>query len=51
MAEVEIGLRAVVGDVHLAVLKRRHGAGIDVDVRVEFLDRDPQPALHQQPTE
>jgi hypothetical protein len=30
MAEVEIGLGAVVGDEHLAVLIWRHRAGIDV---------------------
>ena len=33
VAEVEIGLGAVVGDVDLAVLERRHRARIDVDVR------------------
>ena len=36
MAEVEIGLGAVVGDEHFAVLKRRHRAGIDVDVGIEL---------------
>ena len=41
VAEVEIGLGAVVGDEHLAVLGRRHRAGIDVEVGVEF----PQPDL------
>ena len=40
VAEVEVGLGAVVGDVHLAVLERRHRARIDVDVRVELLHRD-----------
>ena len=38
--EVEVGLRAVVGDVDLAVLVRAHRAGIDVDVRVELLQGD-----------
>ena len=33
---VEVGLCAVVGDEHLAVLKRRHRARIDVEVGVEF---------------
>jgi hypothetical protein len=41
--EVEVGLRAVVGDVDLAVLERVHGAGIDVDVGVQFLDGDLEP--------
>ena len=36
VAEVEVGLGAVVGDEHLAVLERAHGARIDVDVRVEL---------------
>src|SRR5438477_8563627 len=49
--EVEVGLRAVVGDVHLAVLERRHGARIDVDVGIELLDGHAEAALHQHPTE
>jgi hypothetical protein len=36
VAEVEVGLGAVVGDEHLAVLERAHGARIDVDVRIEL---------------
>ena len=34
--QVEVGLGAVLGDEHLAVLKRAHGARIDVDVRVQL---------------
>src|SRR5690606_35771168 len=41
MAEVEVGLGAVIGDEHLAVLGRRHRAGIDIEIGVEF----PQPDL------
>jgi hypothetical protein len=40
MAEVEVGFGAVVGDEHFAVLKRRHGARIDVDVRIELDESD-----------
>jgi hypothetical protein len=40
VAEVEVGLGAVLGDEDLAVLVRRHRARIDVDVRVELLDPD-----------
>ena len=48
VAQVEVGLPAVVGDEDLAVLERVHGSGVDVDVRVELLHRDPQaPALEQ----
>ena len=36
MAEVEIGLGAVVGDEHLAVLRRAHRAGIDVEIGIEL---------------
>ena len=43
VAEVEVGLGAVVGDEHLAVLVRRHRARIDVDVRVELQDGDRRP--------
>ena len=48
VAEVEVGLAAVVGDEHLAVLEGVHRPGVDVDVGVELLHRDPQaPALEQ----
>ena len=42
MAEVEIGLGAVVGDVDLAVLIGRHGSRVDVEVGVELDDGDAQ---------
>jgi hypothetical protein len=51
VAEVEVGLGPVVGDEHLAVLERRHGARVDVQVRVELERRDRETALHQQPRE
>src|SRR5881394_2676 len=51
VAEVEIGLGAVVGHVHFAVLERRHRAGIDVDVRIELLDRHLDPALGEEPAQ
>ena len=41
VTEIEIRFRAVVGHVHFAVLVRAHRARIDVDVRIEFLQRDP----------
>ena len=44
MAEVEVGLGAVVGDEHLAVLIRAHGAGIDVEIRIELAQPDRIPA-------
>ena len=39
VAEVEVGLGAVLGDEHLAVLVGRHRARVDVDVGVELLQR------------
>ncbi len=36
MAEVEIGLGAVIGDEHLAVLVWRHGSGVDIEIGVEL---------------
>ena len=51
VAEVEVGLAAVVGDEHLAVLERVHRARVDVDVRIELLHRDPQAAELEQPAE
>ncbi len=40
VAEVEVGLRAVGGDVDLTVLERTHRAWIDVDVRIHLHDVD-----------
>ena len=48
MAQVEVGLGAVVEDVDLAVLVGAHGAGIDVDVGIELLQADAQAAVLQQ---
>ena len=36
MPEIQVGLRAVVGDEHLAVLSRAHRARIDIEIGVEF---------------
>ena len=49
VAEIEIGLGAVVGDEHFAVLERRHRARIDVDVRIELEHGHAQSALDEQP--
>ncbi len=44
VAEVEVGLGAVLGDEHLAVLERAHGARVDIDIRVELDHADLEPA-------
>ena len=49
VTEVEVGLRAVFGDEHLAVLIRAHGTGIDVDIGIELLRRDLISAHFQKP--
>ncbi len=48
VAQVEVGLSAVLGHEHLAVLVGRHRPRVDVDVGVELLQLDVQPAGHQQ---
>jgi len=48
VAQIEIGLRAIVGDIDLAVLKRAHRARVDVDVGIEFLQRDLVPMALEQ---
>ena len=40
VAEIQVGLTAIVSDKDLAVLNRVHGAGVDVDVGVKFLHGD-----------
>ncbi len=51
VAEIEIGFRAVIGDEHLAVLVRRHRAGIDVEIRIELAQADLVAARLQQRAE
>ncbi len=51
MAEIEIGLGAVVGHEHLAVLVRRHRSGIEIEIGVEFSQPDPVATGLQQGTE
>jgi hypothetical protein len=48
MPQVKVGLGAVVGDIDLAVLIGIHRPGINVDVRVELLDRDGESTLLEQ---
>ena len=48
MAEIEIGLGAVVGDVDLAVLIGTHGPGIDVQIGIELPQAHAKSARLQQ---
>src|SRR5712692_7523664 len=40
VAQVEVGFGAVIGDEHLAMLKRVHGARVHVDVGIHLEQRD-----------
>jgi hypothetical protein len=51
VADVEVGLGAVVGDEDLAVLERVHRARVHVEVRVELLHHDAQSAGGEQVAE
>ncbi len=51
MAEIQIGLRAVRGDENLPMLKRTHGAGIDVDVGIQLHHADLEAAGLENGTE
>jgi len=51
VADVEVGLGAVLGDEDLPVLERVHRPGVDVEVGVELLHRDPQATAGQKGAE
>ena len=48
VAEIEIGLSAIVGDVDLTVLIGTHRSGIDIQVRVELQQADLESTALQQ---
>ena len=47
MTQIQICLSTVLGDIDLAVLIRAHGSRIHVDIWIEFLGCDRQPARFQ----
>jgi len=50
MAEIEIGLGAVISDKHFAMLARAHRARVDVQIRIELAQPDfIAPCLQQCP--
>ena len=51
VAEVEVGLGAVVEHIDLAVLERAHGARVHVQIGVELLDAHGEPAHLEQGAE
>src|SRR5204863_5411713 len=48
VAQVQVGLSAIVGDKDFTMLVRVHGARVDVDIGVQFLDRDFDAACLEQ---
>src|SRR5262249_6856183 len=46
--EIEIGLRAIVGDEDFAVLERAHRARINVKIRIKLLESNLQAAAFEQ---
>src|SRR6266508_2924742 len=51
VADVQVGLGAVVRDEHLTVLERVHGARIDVEIRIQLLHRDADATRGEETTE
>lgn len=51
VAQVEVGFRAILGDEDFAVLIGVHGAGVDVEIGVEFLDGHRIAARLQKPAQ
>src|ERR1019366_7613052 len=51
MSEIEIGFRAVIEHINFAMLIRRHGAWVHVEIRIKLLQRDLQPAIFEQRAE
>ena len=47
VAEVEVGLGPILGDEHLAVLKRAHGARIHIDIGIQLDHGDLQATRFQ----
>src|SRR5260370_16781642 len=51
MAEIEIGLRAVIGHEYFAVLVGRHRSGVEIEIRIELAQPDLVAARLQQRAE
>jgi hypothetical protein len=48
VAEVEIGFGTIVSDKNFAVLERAHGAGVDIEIRIELLQGDTESPAFQE---
>ena len=47
IAQIEVGFSSVLSDKDLAMLVRRHRAGVDVQIGIEFQDRNRDFATFQ----
>jgi hypothetical protein len=48
MAKVEVGFSPIIGHVYFAVLVWIHRTRVDIDVRIQLLNRNGKAALSQQ---
>ena len=48
VAKIQISLRAVVEHINFAVLERVHRPGINIQIRIKFLQNDPQTTRFEQ---
>jgi hypothetical protein len=51
VAKIKVGFGAIVGDKHFPVLIGRHGARINVQVRIALLEGDFQTAAFEETTD
>jgi hypothetical protein len=51
VTDIKIGLSAIVGHKDFTMLERVHSPGINIDVGIEFLHRDPETTSAQQSAE
>ena len=51
MSEIEIGLSAIVQDVNFPVLERIHRPRVDIEIGIELLQNNAQPARFQKSSE
>ena len=51
VAQIQIGFRAVFGNIYFAVLKRADVSRVEVDVRIAFYHRNRKPAAFEKTSE
>ena len=51
MPQVEVGFHAILRNEHFSMLVRRHGPGVDIQIRVKFLDGYGNVPTFENPTQ